>query len=71
MTFVAGSAGSVGRKLRRYREQLQLTTADVSSQTGIPDNRLRELEAGSLAPSGDEILHPGGLLQMRLSVLCL
>lgn len=40
----------------RYREQLQLTTADVSSQTGIPDNRLRELEAGSLAPSGDEIL---------------
>ncbi len=46
----------LGAKLRRYREQLQLPTAEVAAATGIEEARLREFEAGTTSPTGDEIL---------------
>ncbi|MGB7598868.1 MAG: XRE family transcriptional regulator [Candidatus Sulfotelmatobacter sp.] len=46
----------VGRKLKRYREQLQLTVPEVAAATGIPGPRLERFESGTVAPSGDEIL---------------
>src|SRR4051812_1015574 len=46
----------VGEKIRRYREQLQLTVDDLSAATGMPQERLSRVEAGQLEPNGDEIL---------------
>jgi Zn-dependent peptidase ImmA (M78 family) len=43
-------------KLLRCREQLRLSFADVSTSTGIPEERLASLEAGNAAPTGDEVL---------------
>jgi Zn-dependent peptidase ImmA (M78 family)/DNA-binding XRE family transcriptional regulator len=45
-----------GNKLKRSRNQLQLTTAEVTSRTGIEEKRLLKLEKGELEPSGDEVL---------------
>lgn len=45
-----------GSKLRRYREQLVLSHADVAQQTGIAQDRLSVLEQGAVNPTGDEIL---------------
>lgn len=45
----------LGQKLRRYRNQLSRTLAEVSDATGISQGRLRAYEAGTSAPSGDEI----------------
>ena len=47
---------SVGKKLFRLREQFQYTLSDVESKTGIQESLLRDTEAGSRRPSGDEIL---------------
>lgn len=44
------------RKLTRYREQLQLSIQEVSTATGISEERLVSLETGAIAPTGDEIL---------------
>jgi Zn-dependent peptidase ImmA (M78 family) len=46
----------LGDKLRRYREQFQLSLTEVSTATGINENSLQSFENGNLAPSGDEIL---------------
>lgn len=46
----------LGQKLQRYRNQLSRTLAEVSDATGIGEERLRAYEAGTSAPSGDEIL---------------
>lgn len=46
----------LGAKLRKYRQQLQLQTAEVAAATGIEDARLRDFEAGTTSPTGDEIL---------------
>jgi len=45
-----------GKKLRRYREQLQLSVAEVLSGTGIADHRLEAFERGEITPTGDEVL---------------
>lgn len=47
---------ALGSKLSRYREQLQLSTEEVSSAIRISPDRLRSVEAGTLEPSGDEVL---------------
>lgn len=46
----------VGEKLRRYREQLQLSPGELSQSTGLPIDRLAQFEAGEKEPTGDEIL---------------
>jgi Zn-dependent peptidase ImmA (M78 family) len=43
-------------KLLRCREQLRLSIGEVSTSTGIPEGRLASLEAGEIAPTGDEVL---------------
>jgi len=53
---VALDLQELGAKLRRYREQLQLLTSEVAASTGIEDARLRDFEAGTTSPTGDEIL---------------
>jgi Zn-dependent peptidase ImmA (M78 family)/transcriptional regulator with XRE-family HTH domain len=45
-----------GEKLRRYREQLQLSLEEVAKKTGIGESRFRNLEGGLVEPTGDEIL---------------
>ncbi|HEY6341073.1 MAG TPA: ImmA/IrrE family metallo-endopeptidase [Bryobacteraceae bacterium] len=45
-----------GDKLRRYREQRQLTPEELVPGTGIAVDRLEGFEAGSIAPTGDEVL---------------
>ncbi len=46
----------VGEKIRRYREQLQLSLGELSQSTGLPIDRLAQFEAGEKEPTGDEIL---------------
>jgi Zn-dependent peptidase ImmA (M78 family) len=45
-----------GDKLRRYREQLQLSLGEVSHATGIGEEALAAFEKGARAPTGDEVL---------------
>lgn len=47
---------ALGGKLRKYRDQLQETIAEVAEVTGIPKDRLTEMEAGRVEPTGDEVL---------------
>ncbi|WP_330207353.1 helix-turn-helix domain-containing protein [Pseudomonas sp. AM14(2022)] len=46
----------LGSKLSRYREQLAMSKEEVSAATRIPLERLLSVEAGSQAPTGDEVL---------------
>ncbi|MCU7838970.1 MAG: ImmA/IrrE family metallo-endopeptidase [Candidatus Thiodiazotropha sp. (ex Troendleina suluensis)] len=46
----------VGSKIRRYREQLELSVQELSVATGIISERLELYEAGKREPTGDEIL---------------
>lgn len=46
----------LGTKLKRYREQFELTMAEVSRATGISEAFLERYEQGLATPSGDEIL---------------
>ena len=46
----------LGSKLSRYREQLAMSKEEVSAATCIPLERLLSVEAGSQAPTGDEVL---------------
>lgn len=46
----------VGEKIRRYREQLQLSLDDLSQSTGMALERLVQFEKGEKEPTGDEIL---------------
>ncbi len=46
----------LGIKLRKYREQFELSLEDVSISTGIDDSTLTAYEEGSKKPSGDDIL---------------
>lgn len=46
----------LGGKLRKYREQLQESIADLESATGIPAVKLTGIEAGRVEPTGDEVL---------------
>lgn len=43
-------------KLRRCRTQLQLSVAEVANATGLAPTRIEGFEAGSVQPSGDDIL---------------
>jgi Zn-dependent peptidase ImmA (M78 family) len=43
-------------RLQQYREQLEESQEEVSQSTGISINRLRDLEAGAIRPTGDEVL---------------
>lgn len=47
---------ALGSKVRRCREQLQLTPEEVSGATGIEVQRLLRIEAGGAEPTGDEVL---------------
>lgn len=46
----------VGSKIRRYREQLELSVNELSVATGIASESLELYEAGKREPTGDEIL---------------
>ncbi len=46
----------VGEKIRRYREQLQLSLDELSQSTGVAKDRLAQFEVGEKEPTGDEIL---------------
>jgi len=46
----------LGGKLLSFRNQLQLSLAELSSNTGIPEARLQSIEQGKIEPTGDEIL---------------
>ena len=43
-------------KLRRYREQFQISQEDLPTLTGLTAERLRRLESGEVDPTGDEVL---------------
>lgn len=43
-------------KLRRLRNQLQLSPDEVARDTGIHSDRISDLESGGAIPTGDEIL---------------
>lgn len=43
-------------KVRRYREQFQLSVPELASRCGIPENRVAALEGGAAEPTGDEVL---------------
>ncbi len=45
-----------GSKLHDYREQRQLTPAELADATGITIDRCKGFEAGELLPTGDEVL---------------
>ncbi|WP_079914658.1 XRE family transcriptional regulator [Paenibacillus sp. 32352] len=47
---------SLPEKLRRYREQFQISNEELALYTGIEVDRLSAFEQGFLEPSGDEIL---------------
>jgi Zn-dependent peptidase ImmA (M78 family)/transcriptional regulator with XRE-family HTH domain len=47
---------TLGDKLKRYRDQLQLSLKDLAFGTGINESRLEAFESGVVAPSGDEVL---------------
>jgi len=47
---------TLGDKLRKYRDQLQETVAEVAAVTGISESRFTDMEAGRVEPTGDEIL---------------
>lgn len=47
---------ALGSKLSRYREQLQLSVEEVSAAIRISPDRLQSVEAGTLEPTGDEVL---------------
>lgn len=46
----------LGAKLKKYRDQLQESVAEVGVLTGIDAGRLEQIEAGAAEPTGDEIL---------------
>lgn len=46
----------LGSKLKRYREQFQVSINEVALATGIPEQTLSALENGQQRPTGDEIL---------------
>ncbi len=46
----------LGSKLRRYREQFQVSVEEVASATGVDAGQLGEYEEGKREPTGDEIL---------------
>jgi Zn-dependent peptidase ImmA (M78 family) len=47
---------TLGEKIRLYRELRGLETAEVTSATGISEERLLVLERGEVTPTGDEVL---------------
>lgn len=53
---MAINLAALGDKLRKYRDQLQETIAEVAEVTGIPGDRLTGMEEGRVEPTGDEVL---------------
>jgi Zn-dependent peptidase ImmA (M78 family)/transcriptional regulator with XRE-family HTH domain len=47
---------SLGKKLRKCRDQLKETVDDVTDVTGISSERLNAMETGQVEPTGDEVL---------------
>jgi len=45
-----------GKKLRRYREQFELSISEIASASGISVQRLTAFETGRQSPTGDDIL---------------
>lgn len=46
----------LAEKLKRYRDQLEVTVPELSEKTGIPVETISAYEAGEKLPTGDEIL---------------
>lgn len=46
----------LGSKLRRYRDQVAASLEDVSNETGIPQQLLKDFEDARREPTGDEVL---------------
>jgi Zn-dependent peptidase ImmA (M78 family) len=46
----------LGSKVRRYREQFEVSVDEVASATGLDAGQLGEVEEGKREPTGDEIL---------------
>jgi len=53
---MAINLAALGSKLRKYRDQLLETIAEVADVTGIPGEKLSAMEAGRVEPTGDEVL---------------
>lgn len=45
-----------GAKVRRYREQFQVSPGDLAAETGLAIDTIEAFERGEKAPSGDDIL---------------
>jgi Zn-dependent peptidase ImmA (M78 family)/DNA-binding XRE family transcriptional regulator len=54
--LMAINLDTLSKKLSKYRGQLQETVDEVAEATGISTARLTALEAGSVEPTGDEVL---------------
>lgn len=46
----------LGKKLLKYRNQLEYSLPEIESFTGILEERISNLEKGNICPTGDEIL---------------
>ena len=53
---MAFDLGLLAEKLRKYRDQFELSLSELSQATGIEQQSLAAFEAGQKAPTGDEIL---------------
>jgi len=47
---------ALGNKIKRYREQFNVSIADLSISTGIPTEKIANYENGVQEPTGDEVL---------------
>lgn len=47
---------ALGKKIKRYREQFDVSIIELTTATGIPSERINNFETGLLEPTGDEVL---------------
>jgi len=47
---------ALGNKIKRYREQFNVSIADLSVATGIPAEKITNYENGAEEPTGDQVL---------------
>ena len=57
---------SLGARIREAREMHELTLEDLSSRTGIPVDRLDDLEADRMAPPLGQLVRLGKALDMKM-----
>lgn len=54
--FMAFDTNLLATKLKRCRNNLELTLNEVSASSGISISKLQDIETGKVEPYGDEIL---------------